>query len=266
MYLYLHVYGYVYIVYLYRVGPWWVERRRERWRCAGRRVAGWLAVRGRACVSEARQRMGNYCYWFRVERGGDRERIPVQLTRVSCVHHANIDSMYSADDLKELFAKFGEVGDVYIPKSRASNESRGFAFIRYVNKEDAEKAIAEMEGYEHEGRQLHVQYAKQRRPENPREFYRERERGRGGYDDRRGGYEDRRGGYDDRRGGADRYEDRRGGGYDRGYAEDRYDDRGRGRYDDRRRSRSGDRRDRSRSRGGRRSRSPRRGASPPRRD
>ncbi|GLD98160.1 hypothetical protein PINS_up006857 [Pythium insidiosum] len=166
------------------------------------------------------------------------------------------------DTLKELFSKYGDVGDVYIPRSRASNESRGFAFVRFMNKEDADNAIQGMEGYDFDGRQLHVQFAKQRRPENPREFYRERDRARGyddrGYDDRGRGYDDRGRGYDDR----GRFDDRRG-----------YDDR-RGRYDDRRRrSRSADRRDyrggygggRDRSRSRHRSRD-RRSASPPRRD
>ncbi|TMW66995.1 hypothetical protein Poli38472_012111 [Pythium oligandrum] len=186
----------------------------------------------------------------------------------------NVPFQVAPEELKELFTKYGEVGDVYIPRSRGSNESRGFAFIRFVNKEDAENAIAGMEGHDYQGRQLHVQYAKQRRPDNPREFYRERDRSRG-YDDRGrgGGYDDRRG-YDDRYRDARGYDDR-GRGYDDRYREDRYDDR-RGRYDERSHRRSRSPRDyrggyggRDRSRSRHRSRSPRRerrSASPPRRD
>ena len=35
-----------------------------------------------------------------------------------------------AEDLKPLFEKYGEVGDVYMPKERETGRSRGFAFVR----------------------------------------------------------------------------------------------------------------------------------------
>ena len=37
---------------------------------------------------------------------------------------------------------FGELGDVYIPRNRETRESRGFAFVRFMKKEDAEKACS----------------------------------------------------------------------------------------------------------------------------
>lgn len=166
-------------------------------------------------------------------------------------------------------ARFGEIGDVYIPRARGTNESRGFAFVRFMQKRDAEDAIEAMEGKDFQGRDLRVQFAKQRRPDNPREFY-----SRGGDEEPRGGrYEERGRGYDDDRRSGDRY----GGGRDR---RDDYHGRSSGRYSDRprrySRSRSPRRdhhrehrssgRDRSRSR--HRSRSPprHRSGSPPRRD
>lgn len=122
--------------------------------------------------------------------------------------------------------------------------------MRFLNRRDAEDAIQGAEGQDFQGRELRVQFAKQRRPDNPREFYAGRDGGRDGgrFDDRDRGYDDRDRGYDDRRGGGRR---------------DRYDDRDR--YD-RRRSRSPDRRDRSRSPRRSRSRSPRRRSASPRRD
>ena len=41
-------------------------------------------------------------------------------------------------DLKEVFEKFGDVGDVFIPTDRESGRPRGFAFVRFYNKKDAE--------------------------------------------------------------------------------------------------------------------------------
>ena len=37
-----------------------------------------------------------------------------------------------AEDLKPLFEKYGDVGDVYLPLERGTGRSRGFAFIRYL--------------------------------------------------------------------------------------------------------------------------------------
>ena len=34
------------------------------------------------------------------------------------------------EDLMPLFEKYGEVGDVYMPKERETGRSRGFAFVR----------------------------------------------------------------------------------------------------------------------------------------
>ena len=36
------------------------------------------------------------------------------------------------EDLRPIFGKYGEIGDIYIPKDRFSRESRGFGFVRYI--------------------------------------------------------------------------------------------------------------------------------------
>ena len=41
-------------------------------------------------------------------------------------------------DLQPLFDKYGDVGDIYIPTERGTGRSRGFAFVRYYDKRDAE--------------------------------------------------------------------------------------------------------------------------------
>ena len=40
-----------------------------------------------------------------------------------------------------LFEKYGDVGDVYLPVERESGRSRGFAFVRYYDKRDAEVRV-----------------------------------------------------------------------------------------------------------------------------
>jgi len=50
----------------------------------------------------------------------------------------NLPFRATAEDLQPLFEKYGDVGDVYIPLERGSGRSRGFAFVRYYDKRDAE--------------------------------------------------------------------------------------------------------------------------------
>ncbi len=42
----------------------------------------------------------------------------------------NLSYRTQTEDLRHAFEKYGEVGDVYIPRDRFSRESRGFAFVR----------------------------------------------------------------------------------------------------------------------------------------
>lgn len=60
----------------------------------------------------------------------------------------------------------------------AARESRGFAFVRFYDKRDAEDALDAMDGRILDGRELRVQMARYGRPTSP-------QRGRGGGSDRR---------------------------------------------------------------------------------
>lgn len=68
----------------------------------------------------------------------------------------NID--YSTDDqrLRDAFSKFGSITDCFCPVDRASNRPRGFGFVTFANRDDAMKAIAEMDNTELDGRMIRV--------------------------------------------------------------------------------------------------------------
>jgi len=82
---------------------------------------------------------------------------------------------YSVTDtqLQQLFADHGTVESAKVITDRETNRSRGFGFVEMGTQEQAEKAIASLNGTLLEGRNLTVNMSK------PRE-----DRGGGGYRDR----------------------------------------------------------------------------------
>lgn len=83
--------------------------------------------------------------------------MPVQI------YVGNIAYRLSEDDLRELFEQFGEVTSVKIIKDTITGRSKGFGFVEMSEKEDAEKAIAKLNGSEVEGRDIKVNVARPRR-------------------------------------------------------------------------------------------------------
>jgi len=133
-----------------------------------------------------------------MSRGG---RPPSGVDNMYSLKVDNLTYRTSPETLKRAFQKFGDVGDVYIPRDRYSRESRGFAFVRFYDKHDAEDAMDSMDGKELDGRELRVAMARYGRPNDPPEPYRRgpppgRYGGGGRYDsgryDRRDSYRDRR--------------------------------------------------------------------------
>merc|ERR1711874_872069 len=71
-------------------------------------------------------------------------------------------------DLEYLFEKYGKIGDIYIPRDKYSKESRGFAFVRFLDRRDAEDAMDSLDGRKYDGREIRIQMAKYARPEPSR--------------------------------------------------------------------------------------------------
>lgn len=79
----------------------------------------------------------------------------------------NLSFRITPDDIKPIFEKYGEVGDIYIPRDRYTKESRGFAFVRFYDKRDAEEAMERLDGYVMDNREMRVQLARYGRPSDP---------------------------------------------------------------------------------------------------
>jgi len=63
-------------------------------------------------------------------------------------------------ELKELFSPFGQVTEVRLIMDKFSGKTKGFGFIEMPTKEEAEKAIAELNGKDVKGRAMTVNEAK----------------------------------------------------------------------------------------------------------
>jgi len=68
------------------------------------------------------------------------------------------------DLLTQRFATCGGVVSVSVVTDRETGRSRGFAFVEMENVAAAQKAIAELDGQDLEGRALRVRVAEDRKP------------------------------------------------------------------------------------------------------
>lgn len=109
-------------------------------------------------------------------------RPPPDVEGMTSLKVDNLTYRTSPETLRRVFEKYGRVGDVYIPRDRYTKESRGFAFVRFHDKRDAEDAMDAMDGALLDGRELRVQMARYGRP--PDSHYGRR----GGPPRRYGGY------------------------------------------------------------------------------
>ncbi|KAK3084109.1 hypothetical protein FSP39_008309 [Pinctada imbricata] len=97
-----------------------------------------------------------------------RSRGPPDTAGMISLKVDNLSYRTNPDDLRRAFEKYGDVGDVYIPRDRFTRESRGFAFVRFYDKRDAEDAMDSMDGTVFDGRELRVQTARYGRPDTRR--------------------------------------------------------------------------------------------------
>jgi RNA recognition motif-containing protein len=74
------------------------------------------------------------------------------------------------EQLQEEFAKFGSVESATVIRDRYSNRSRGFGFVEMSSDSEAEEAIKSLNGTMFDGRQITVNYAKERRDRDTRRF------------------------------------------------------------------------------------------------
>jgi cold-inducible RNA-binding protein len=72
----------------------------------------------------------------------------------------NLNFNTSEDELRQMFEAHGQVDRVSIMTDRETGRSRGFGFVEMANAEEAERAIAALNGMQLGGRTLNVNEAR----------------------------------------------------------------------------------------------------------
>jgi RNA recognition motif-containing protein len=74
-------------------------------------------------------------------------------------------SFHTADeDLKNLFSQYGNVSSAKVITDRETGRSRGFGFVEMDSTDEANKAIAGLNGKDIEGRAISVSVAREKAP------------------------------------------------------------------------------------------------------
>jgi len=99
-------------------------------------------------------------------RGGpggnvDRDQNTIRVT--------NISEDTTEADLQELFQPFGRISRVYLAKDKETMQSRGFAFVSFVHREDAASAMAKLQGHGYDHLILKLEWARPSAPKDPAE-------------------------------------------------------------------------------------------------
>jgi RNA recognition motif-containing protein len=107
--------------------------------------------------------IGGICGWLIGKRtyGVNRRRLSSEGEGIE-LFVGNLPYELTEEKLKELFSKYGRVLSARIITNRYKGKSKGYGFVQMAEKNDAENAIRELNGYEISGRKIIVNEAKTR--------------------------------------------------------------------------------------------------------
>jgi len=85
------------------------------------------------------------------------------------LHVGNLSRTITDADLNALAVPYGKLLSAVVAIEHASGKSKGFGFVEYATAQEAENAMAGLDGREIEGKALRVAAAKARRTDGPAE-------------------------------------------------------------------------------------------------
>lgn len=80
------------------------------------------------------------------------------------VRISNVSKNTSEADLEDLCQRFGPIRRIFLSRDRETGESKGFAFVAFQNKGDAERCISRLDGYGYDHLILSVEWSKPKEP------------------------------------------------------------------------------------------------------
>ena len=107
---------------------------------------------------------------------------------------SNLSYNISDEDLRLLFADYGEITSAKVIMDRETGRSRGFGFVELSDDELAKKAIEELNQASYDGKVINITEARPREDRGDRGGRFNNNRGGGYGSDRGGGYGSNRGG------------------------------------------------------------------------
>ena len=107
---------------------------------------------------------------------------------------SNLSYNISDEDLRQLFADYGEITSAKVIMDRETGRSRGFGFVELSDDELAKKAIEELNQASYDGKVINITEARPREDRGDRGGRFNNNRGGGYGSNRGGGYCSNRGG------------------------------------------------------------------------
>ena len=107
---------------------------------------------------------------------------------------SNLSYNISDEDLRQLFADYGEITSARVIMDRETGRSRGFGFVELSDDELAKKAIEELNQASYDGKVINITEARPREDRGDRGGRFNNNRGGGYGSNRGGGYGSNRGG------------------------------------------------------------------------
>ncbi|KAG8199027.1 hypothetical protein JTE90_021042 [Oedothorax gibbosus] len=85
---------------------------------------------------------------------------PSRRDETPTIRVTNLSEDVRDSDLQDLFRPFGTIARIYLAKDKSTGQSKGFAFISYHRREDAQRAIQSVDGFGYDNLILSVEWAK----------------------------------------------------------------------------------------------------------
>jgi translation initiation factor 3 subunit G len=99
--------------------------------------------------------------------GGSSSSSSNRMDDLNTIRVTNISENTTEADLQELFQRFGRISRVYLAKDKETLMSRGFAFVSFVHKGDAAKAMEHLQGFGYDHLILKLEWARPNAPKDP---------------------------------------------------------------------------------------------------